>query len=484
MVEAFLAFRQPDPTDAVKPVVIVGGGLSGLAAGVALVSRHIPVLILEQKPYPGGRAYSFSDLATGDIVDNGQHVLIAGYDRTMQFLDTIGSRHHLRVQPRPSLVFHHPERGFRTFRLPKLPSPLHLLIGVLSSNLLPVADRVRMLRAGLDIRNCTPHHERSIEGSTIDQWLNSVGQSDESKRSFWEPLAVSIMNEHISSASALLFVRSLRKAFFAGWKGAAMAIPSVGLSSLYVDAAVEYIRARGGDVRCSADVVRVMLHEGTATALQLRDGSVIETTACLLTVPPNKLRPLLPEPLPEHLSPMLEVPPSPIVSIHFWFAGEFMQHAMVGLIGKRIQWIFDKRRLNAHPGAGPHVSAVISAAHDYVTCSNETLTKIALEDLRAVYGSQVGEPLHTVVIREKRATFSATPPTELVRPGPETGVRNLFLCGDWTSTGYPATIEGAVISGERSAAAVCALLEATGNTLNVAFHKSIDHIVHNMERPL
>jgi len=462
----------------VKPVLIVGGGLSGLAAGVELASHGTPVVILEQKSYPGGRAYSFSDPVTGDIIDNGQHVLIAGYDRTMHFLETIGTRDLLRIQPQPSLVFHHPDRGFRSFRLPKLPSPLHLLLGALTTDLFSVADRLRLLRAGLDVRRCTGPREKLVEDATVDQWLNSVGQSEEAKRSFWEPLAVSIMNEHISAASALVFIRSLRKAFFAGWKEAALAIPSVGLSTLYVDAAVDYIRRKGGEVRCSADVVEIILENGCVTGLRFRDGSVQEGSACLLTVPSNKLRGLLPDSLSglKSLSVIMDLPVSPIVSIHLWFGSEFMEHDVVGLIGKRIQWVFNKRKLSKEPDTGPNVSAVISAARDFVSYNNEALTAVALEDLRLVYGSRVGEPLHVVVIREKRATFSATPAAERARPATRTVIPNLFLCGDWTDTGYPATIEGAVISGERGAAAARAS--------SVAFHKSIDHIIDNKERPL
>src|SRR5436309_7852378 len=135
-----------------KHVVIVGGGLSGLAAGVALISRGVRVTILEQKPVLGGRAYSFRDSVTGDTIDNGQHVLIAGYERTMEFLEAIGTRHLLRIQPVPSLLFHHPERGFREFRLPLLPTPLNLLIGVLRCSLFSFPDKLRFLRAWASLR--------------------------------------------------------------------------------------------------------------------------------------------------------------------------------------------------------------------------------------------------------------------------------------------------------------------------------------------
>ena len=134
-----------------RHVIIVGGGLCGLAAGVLLSGRGVRVTLLEQKPALGGRAYSFKDAATGDTIDNGQHVLIAGYHRTMQFLETIGTRHLLRIQKKPTIYFHHPSRGIQEFRLPFLPVPLNLLGGILSSGLFSWPDKIKLLRAGMSL---------------------------------------------------------------------------------------------------------------------------------------------------------------------------------------------------------------------------------------------------------------------------------------------------------------------------------------------
>ena len=196
-----------------NPVVVVGGGLSGLAAAVHLTSHGVPVLLLEQRNKPGGRAYSFIDETTGTVIDNGQHVLIAGYTRTMEFLGTIGTRDRLTVQSSPELRFHHPERGFCTFRLPHLPSPLNLVGGLLATDLFSAADKFRLMRAGRALGAYSSERDGNM---TVEGWLDSLGQSPETKQSFWEPLAVAIMNEHIGVASALVFVRALRTAFLSG----------------------------------------------------------------------------------------------------------------------------------------------------------------------------------------------------------------------------------------------------------------------------
>lgn len=432
-------------------VVIVGGGLSGLAAGVELVSRGVNVTILEQKPALGGRAYSFKDGVTGDTIDNGQHVLIAGYERTMHFLGMTGTRDLLRIQSSPTLQFHHPQKGFRELRLPLLPVPLNFLIGVLSSSLFSLDDRRKILRAGFSLRRLNAHREQYLAPLTIEQWLRGVGQSDECIRSFWEPLAVSIMNERIRKASALVFVRALRQAFLGGPRHAALAIPSVGLSQLFVDGPRQFITLRGGEIRCNTDVVDVVMENGLVRGVKIRNSAALNCDAVILAVPYHKLLTILPDQLKEKYQHLEKIKSAPIVSIHLWFGNEFMEHESVGLIGRRIQWLFNRRMINKEKGKGAHVSAVISGAHDFVDMSKDELVKIAVDDIRSAYGRIDEEPRHAVVIREKSATYSSSPEVERLRPTNETAVPNLFLAGDWTATGYPATIEGAIVSAERAA---------------------------------
>ncbi len=434
-----------------KPVVIVGGGLSGLAAGVGLSARGIPVVLLEQRAAPGGRALSFTDDRTGEVIDNGQHVLIAGYHRTLRFLETIGTRPLLAVQDHPALTFHHPQRGFCTFRLPGLPSPLHLAGGIAASTLFSPGDKVRMMRAGLALATFREEAAGRLAAMTVEEWLDAVGQSAETKRSFWEPLAVSIMNEHCAAASALVFIRSLRAAFLHGRRSSAIALPTVGLSELYVDAAVAAIARQGGEVRCGQDVVESRRDGDAIGAVRLRDGATIECSALILAVPPGKAAALLPAHLRDagYLAAMAAAPSSPIVSVHLWYHRDFMPQEFCGVIGRRVQWVFNRRKICRTPGRGGHLSAVISAAHTAVTMTNDELTQAAAQDLTAVYGPEADAPDHAVVIREKRATFACTPAVERMRPEARTPVRNLFLAGDWTATGLPATIEGAITSGER-----------------------------------
>ncbi len=332
-----------------------------------------------------------------------------------------------------------------------MPVPFNFLVGVLSSSLFSFHDRLKILQAGLSLRRLNASREQHLAPLTIEQWLREVGQSDECIRSFWEPLAVSIMNERIRKVSALVFVRALRQAFLGGPRHAALAIPSVGLSQLFVDGAKQFITLRGGEIRCNTDVVGVVMENGVVRCVKIRNSAALNCDAVILAVPHHKLLAILPDQLKGKYQPLEKIESAPIVSIHLWFGKEFMKHESVGLIGRRIQWLFNRRMINREKGKGGHVSAVISGAHDFVDMSKDELVKIAVDDIMSAYGRIDEEPRHTVVIREKSATYSSSPEVELMRPASETSVPNLFLAGDWTATGYPATIEGAVVSAERAA---------------------------------
>lgn len=438
-----------DPTHR-HPVVVVGGGVSGLSAAVALSASGIPVLLLEQRGTLGGRAVSYTDTTTGDTFDNGQHVLIAGYRRTMAFLDVIGSRSLVRIQSRPALPLYHPRKGFVEFRLSRLPSPLHLLWAALTTTVLDSRDRLPFLAAGTSLLR--GDKANALERMTIEQWLRGTHQTGHAIQAFWDPLAVAIMNERIDRAPAGTFVRALREAFLGGWSNSALAIPLVGLSQLFAEPARAFIESHGGSVRCSRDVRRVLADQGRVSGIQLRDGSMIPCSVVILAVPAGSVSTLLPDglPPPAGLPILHEVGGSPIVSVHLWFENSFMDRDILGLIGRQTHWIFRKPR---------SVSAVISAAYESVGLSNEALLRLVVEDLRWVYGRAVGDPYHSVVVREKRATVSLQAGSHDLRPGAKTAISGLFLAGDWTATGLPATIEGGIQSGETAAGLVVAFLK-------------------------
>jgi squalene-associated FAD-dependent desaturase len=432
------------------PVLVVGAGLAGISAAVHLSMHGIPVCLFEQRPHGGGRAYSFADATTGETIDNGQHVLIPANVETMQFLETIGSRHLLHSEEGQEFHFHHPRRGKVHFRLPFPSTPARLLQSVLTTNLLAPLDRLRLIRGGLALQHAMAESPE-VASLSVLQWLQLHGQSGETIRSFWEPLAVAIMNERTSFASATLFLRCLQRAFDADHAHhpphpASLLIPTVGLSDLFVHPACKYISDHGGRVNFGMRVVGVVTQAGRAAGVRLANGTNQQGSAVVLAVPPWSIEELLP---PAVVLPGLEkLTPSPIVSIHLWFHTNFMREASMGVIGRTIQWVFNRRVITPSALGGGHVSCVFSAAHELTGATNDEITSLAMADLHAVFGTAASEPVHSLVIREKRATFSPRHDTESVRPNQQTCIPNFYLAGDWTATGLPGTIESAVWSGK------------------------------------
>ena len=442
-----------------KRVAIIGGGFAGLAAGVELASRGFRVNVLEARPRLGGRAYSFTDEASGEVVDNGQHAMMGCYTHTLAFLERIGATPKLVRQPALRVEFVDPQRGAGAIAASSMPSPLHLLTGILGYRLLNRAERVCALLGGVRLMVMRRRRDPRLSESTVQELLIALGQSANARRSFWYPVAVATLNECATRAAAAPFAEVLARAFFRSRTDSQFVLPKVGLSDLYTEDARAFIEARGGSVSVKSAIVRLSLIDGRIGALELRDGTRVEADACISAVPPRALAALLPAPL--RASPGLraleQFDTSPIVSTHLWFDRQVLASDFVGLLGTTTQWAFNRSKLTANGhGAGPQcVSAVISAGRDVVEWDTGRVADKVVGDLRSlVPAARAAQLLRSVVVKEKHATISPTPAAERLRPPPRTPVNNFFLAGDWVQTGLPPTIESAVVSGHRAAALV------------------------------
>src|ERR1041384_3250361 len=442
-----------DSRTAHADVVVIGGGLSGLAASVDLASRGAAVLLCEAGPRLGGRCYSYVDVRTGDTVDNGQHVLLGAYHNVLEYLARIGSVRFLKKQRSLTLPLHHPEKGFHSFSVPEVPKPFDLPAGMLRFGLLTLQDRRRLLNVGLALRGWDRNMEESLSQKTVAGGLSGLGQSRESMECLWNPIALSVMNESPEEASALLFARALRGAFMGEKSDSSILLPTVGQSDLYVAGAIEYLMRRKAKILLNSEVRTLAMRGSGVSHLELQGGMKVTGGFIVSAVPYFALRRMIP---PEFMTEtpfegLGKIGSSPIVSIHLWFEKDFMESDLLGLIGRRVQWLFNRRRIMRGSGKTTgYVSAVISAARPFLHLTKERLVEIALQDIRGMY-PRTGRLLCSGVIKEKRATFSPTCGVERFRPGARTTLRHIFLAGDWTDTGLPATIEGAVVSGLKAA---------------------------------
>lgn len=435
-----------------KRVVIIGGGFAGLAAGVRLSERGHEVLLLERRNHLGGRAYSFIDSKTGDVVDNGQHLFMGCYRHTIAFLETIGRLDRLKFQDRPHVDFLD-RQGFASFDCPPLPAPLHVLAGLLRMKGIGIGDKLRTFNVGRAIKG---NGTLSPGALTVDQWLDELGQSPRIKQRFWYPMVVATLNQSPDIASARLLKVVLEQAFGGDTNAARIGISRVGLSDLYTDGAFDFIKARGGDVQTGVQVRRLIVERGVVIAVELKDGQRTEGDYFISAVPPEPLFALLPDELRNKEFGRLEaLGSSPIVSINLWFDRSIIDREFVGLLGTRSQWLFNKDLILSPGKQSNQVAVIISAARDFVDLTKNDLVDMAVSELHELLpASRAAMLVHSVIVKEREATLSHTVESDSLRLGARTSISNLILAGDWTDTGLPATIESAVMSGDVAAAIV------------------------------
>ncbi len=450
-------------------VIVIGGGFAGLSTAIRLIDRGIRVTVVEAKNSLGGRARSFVDPNGGEIVDNGQHLFLAGYRQTLAFLKRLGTEQHLVFQDRLKVDF--VEAGGRRFTLdcPKVSAPWHLLLGLIRMSGLTFKDKLRfrrVLRAVADTvvpgtRRVpgTTAIEEALDHETVEEWLTRLGQSERVRRLFWNPLAIATLNEEPSRASALGLVSVLRTVLLAPWAEARLGLASVGLSDLYAPQAQRTIEEQGGTALLNRPVSELAIDDSRVSSVRFPDGEERTADAIVAAVPPASLLKMVPPTWVDRdpvLNPLRRFTSSPIVSINLWFDRSFTDALFVGLIGTRVQWLFNKAAfLNRKGQKANYVALILSAAHSYMDQPNEALVRMAEEDLQGCFPHlKQATLLRAQVVREREATVSLQPGTDRYRPGPKTGLSNLFLAGDWTKTGLPATVESAVLSGRLAAEAV------------------------------
>ena len=448
-----------------KDVVVIGGGFAGLSAGVALAERGFRVALLERKPALGGRAYSFEDPETGDLVDNGQHVLMGCYRETLSFLGQIGTRDKLVFHP--NLEIEMLSAGGARGRLytARVPGPLHMGAALMRYGHLTPAQRLRLMVGGARLLWMRRSDRTRLETLTVVELMKQLRQGDAACRSFWYPLAIATLNEDPALASASLLAEVLKRAFFSRRSDSALVYSRVGLSELYCKAAAAFIERNGGVVASHAAVQALELNGGDLKSVKLRDGRSLEAANFISAVPPAQLLAMLPEPLAADpfFSRLSALGTSPIICVHVWLDREVTDSAFVGFIGTPTQWLFNKRRIfeqhgERHPG---YLSFVISGARALVERSNDQLLEQVMSDLRTMIpAARRAHVVKALVLKEKQATMAPDPRSNQVRPAAGTPLRNFFLAGDWIQTGLPATIESAVISGRAAASAIAA--RATG----------------------
>jgi len=431
------------------PVVIIGAGWAGLAAAVTLTSRGQKVIVYEAAKQVGGRARSVPFADT--LVDNGQHLMIGAYQECIKILKLVGQCPYSKLKRTPLFLTVQDEKGHQVeIKAPRLPAPLHLLYALLTAKGLKFKDRIAAVRFGLFVKK---HHYQFSKDISVAKLFEQSSQTKNIIKQLWEPLCLSTLNTPIETASANVFMRVFKDAFTHHYYDADLLLPIIDLSDTFPNAAVQYIRNKGGEVYLQSRLEKIHTENNKIQAVDIKSHSQFKTVkvdSLILAIAPQNLNKILPATLifKNLLDNINAFSYQPIVTVYLQYPPETqLTHAMQGLSGTISQWVFDRGQLCKQHGL---FSVVISCEGQHMQMDEETLIRIVQEETNTLF-EQIPKLQKAFVIREKRATFSCDVNINSLRPENTTKIDGLFLAGDYTNTRYPATLEGAVRSGLNAA---------------------------------
>jgi len=452
-------FRPPAPR-----IVIVGGGLAGLAAASRLVNRGLHLTLLESRPRLGGRASSFTDPVTGELIDNCQHISMACCTNLADFCQRLDLAP--LVRRRPEIVFLDRQRRVSRLRAGRLPAPFHLAGAFFKLRFLSLVDKLRIAGALAALRAPAA----ADDARDFATWLKAHGQSARAVEYFWAPILVSALNERLEQMDVGHARKVLLDGFMRNRHGFEPEIPLVPLGELYGARLQEWLARHQVDVRLTTGVEQVTFHEdGGVSGVVLRNGERLQADFVILAVPFDRVRSLIPEPVRERLPELdgiSQLVSAPITGVHLWFDRPICPFDFVATPGRLVQWVFNHTAIQGRtiPGsttvAGEYLQVVISASYDFLALDKAAIRERVLADLADLW-PEVREArlVRDWVVTEHGATFAVRPGVDRHRPAQRTHEDGLFLAGDWTNTGWPATMEGAVRGGYLAAEGVLSDLD-------------------------
>jgi squalene-associated FAD-dependent desaturase len=433
-------------------IAVIGGGLAGITAAIALAESGADVTLLEARPRLGGATCSFS--RDGLTVDTGQHIFLGCCTAYRGLLDRLGMTGHTTLQDRFDVTVLAPGGRKATLRRTALPGPLHMLPALGRYPFLSLAERAKVARPALAMRFVDPA-DPAADTQRFGDWLARRGQSERTRRALWDLFSVSALNIAGDDASLALAAVVVKTGLLGKNNAADIGVPALPLGELHGDAGATLLGKLGARVSLGAKVTAIEPGNGGGFTVKLADDE-LAVDAVVLAVPHEKAAPLMPPgALPDHtVAAWSGLGASPIVNVHVIYDRPVMDQPFVAAIDSPVQWVFDRTKISGisaskHGRPGHQYLAIsLSAADEYadtpVAKMQEQFVPALAELFPAARDATVAE---FFVTRERRATFRQAPGTAALRPKAATRLPGLVLAGAWTDTGWPDTMEGAVRSG-------------------------------------
>lgn len=435
-------------------VVVVGAGVAGLAAAVALSGAGARVVLLERKPYVGGRAYSYLHPALNEVIDS-QHVLLGCCTNLIDLCRLAGIEEKIRWYD--AIPFLEPGRdggeARRSDLVPgRLPSPAHSMMSFLGAPMLGARDKAGIARGLLEFMRGIP----ASDDEAFSEWVRRTGQTERALKHFWLPIVVSTLNDTFERTSTRYAAKVMYESLLKSAEGGRLGVPTEPMSEWYA-AVMRLAEEQGTDVRLRASVERIE-RAGDMWRAVMSDGESVSAKTMVLALPFEQVQALLgtiaepSEKVRGVMEGFAQFVHAPITTIHLWLDREVTEIEQAALLDTRVQWMFNKSRIRRSAAGEHYYELVISASHAELKMTREEILDSAIKEMMRFFpAAHCARVLRAGVLKEARATFSVTPGLDRFRPEADACGDGLFLAGDWTKTDWPSTMESGVRSGRIAA---------------------------------
>ena len=424
-----------------KPrAVILGGGLAGMSAACHLLDEGWGVTLVEKRPYLGGRAFSFTDRETGQVVDNGQHVFLGCCTYYMDFLEKIGTLRRAYLQDRTRVDVVSPAGPSSSIAAGRLPKPFHMLPSFFSYKHLGVWDKLTAVYCLLRL-SVTDRSKPSLQEETFGRWLRRHRQTKRTIENFWNLIVKPCVNDDVEDVSAAMGIMIFQEGLLKSPQSSRIGYAREGLSSLMGEAAQKYVKSRGGRVITGQAAAELQSDEEDGTdeyriaGVKLSSGDILRADAYVSALPLVNLMPLLPPHLAKtsFFASLQQLQTAPIVNVYLWYDRPVMEQDFVALVDSPLQWVFNKSSIMDHSEAqGQYVTVSLSAAFDYVNQPKQAVQEMCVEAMTDAFPkAKSARVTRSLVVKQEKPPSAASPAPNAsgLPPGPPSKTSS------WRATG-------------------------------------------------
>ncbi len=448
-----------------KSVAIIGGGLAGVAAAWMLHCSGYKVVLIEKRPFLGGRAYSFTDSATGVEVDNGQHVFMRCFSEYISLVKQVGSFDKTKLQSSMNVEVRDSGGNIGVLSSSPLPSYLSFLPSFLFYRYLSINEKIKAILVLLKIKFIKNIQSEDLQNISFKDWLKNNNQSEKSIRNFWDLIILPTLNDHSSNVTTSMALMVFKTTLLGDRHASDIGFAQYGLSTVMGTPMKDKLVDCGVSLVLGKQVLDLKHSKGVITELKLSDGQKIKADFYISAIPPFALMSLLPNSLKKTELGLAGTHDfSPIINAHIWYDKTVADFEWTAFINSPLQYVFNRSVISNLDQEGTYLTISISGASEFWSKTKEQLKELLVDELNKCLPLTASAKIKRfIIIKEQRATFRNLPGASINnRLKSATPLDNFYLAGDWTDTGWPSTMEGAVISGNLAAKAIIAR-DGSGN---------------------